>query len=154
MSPKPFTAAFFKVLAAVAACFALCAAIGCSSAPATLEAYYDAHPADLQKEIQDFESSLPSDTFSGSNVEVKDNHIIMTGELNFDFSTLDDQTQQKMLSAVSEYLTSSENTEMLSDAVKNTENATGISGITLTIAYTDNAGRDLVSQTYDSQGIV
>lgn len=154
MRLKVFTAQLFKMAAVVAACFALCAALGCSSSPTTLEEYYDAHPAELQKETQDFENSLPSDTFSGSSVEIKENHIIMTGQLTFNFSELDAETQQTMVSAVNEYLNDSTNVASMSQAAKDTEDATGIDGITISIVYTDNTGRLITSATYSSDGIV
>lgn len=154
MSLKPFTTAFFKVLTVVAACLALCATIGCSGSPATLEEYFDAHPDVLQSEVADFESALSGDEFAGSNVEVKDNHIIMTGALNIDLDDFDATTQQSLLTALEDYLKEPAGIEAMVQSVKNTEEATGIEGITITIAYTDKNGRDLTSATYGSGGIV
>ena len=40
------------------------------------------------------------------------------------------------------------------EAIKATEEATKINGITNTIVYADNTGREIISVTYDANGIV
>ena len=154
MSLKLFSATFFRVLAAVAACFALAAAMGCSSSSGTLEEYYDAHPEEWQKESQIAENDLNRDVYSGFSVEVKGNNVTWTFQLNYDFSEIDAETQKTVLSGADEYFRNSQSTSDMMEAIKATEEATKINGITNTIVYADNTGREIISVTYDANGIV
>ena len=132
----------------------LVGAVGCTKAPETLEEYYEIHPDQLQKEIDDFESGLSGGDFAGSSVEVKGNEVVMTAALNMDFNDLDAETMDFLIATVEESIASSGTYDDMSTAVKNTEEATGIEGIKITIAYTDKNGTPLASASFDANGAV
>ena len=128
--------------------------MGCSSSSGTLEEYYDAHPEEWQKESQIAENGLNRDVYSGFSVEVKGNNVTWTFQLNYDFSEIDAETQKTVLSGADEYFRNSQSTSDMMEAIKATEEATKINGITNTIVYADNTGREIISVTYDANGIV
>ena len=128
-------------------------AVGCSKTPATLEEYYDVHPDQLQKEVDDFKNSLSSDDFSDSSLTVSGNRIKMTGVMNFNLDEVDTDTKQLIISTLEDYLNDLGSARQMAAAVKDTESITGIKGITLTMIYADNRGRELASITYDANGI-
>ena len=100
------------------------------------------------------ENGLNRDVYSGFSVEVKGNNVTWTFQLNYDFSEIDAETQKTVLSGADEYFRNSQSTSDIMEAIKATEEATKINGITNTIVYADNTGREIISVTYDANGIV
>ncbi len=127
-----------KRITALAATVALCVSMmtACGSKPKTFEEYCDKHTDTL--------SQITPDSMESS---VKDNEITMTSSLNKDAAEITEEA----LDQVSE---ASATDETMPSMVKQVEDASGISGITIVLDFTTNEGDVAYEVVYDKDGMV